>query len=262
MPELPDLTIFAKNLRRHLLNKEITSADVFNRAKVNATPEAFSQALTGHAITAIDRNGKELFFTLDDGQRFACHLMLNGRFSLPSQTELFSINAKIIALTFAGGSAFTVSDISHMARVSLNPPEPTVPDALSPAFTFEYFESIARKKASANIKAFLIDQQVVRGIGNAYVDEILWKANVSPKSIVGKIPPEYLYLLYEAIHSELEDAIVQIERIKPDIISGEERSFLHVHVPRKRTTDDGEPILCEEIVKKKTYYTAKQLLFI
>lgn len=245
-----------------VLGKPITSADVFNRAKVNATPDAFKAALAGGELTSIERDGKELFFAASTGAVFAVHLMLNGKFTVMPWIDTHKINAKIISVGFDDGQALVVSDYSGMACVTLNPVHTGVPDAMSPAFTFEYFQGIAQKKKTANIKALLIDQKVVRGIGNAYVDEILYDAGISPHSVTGKIPHEYLFVLYEAIRRVLEDAIEQITRISPDIISGEERSFLRVHTPKKATTAVGESIIVEEVAKKRTYYTARQKLFI
>lgn len=262
MPELPDLTIYARGLRRLTQGLRIEAAEVYNKAKVSATPEAFARATTGQCIESIDRNGKELFFTLDSGSRFAVHLMLFGRFSFMPWLDTHTVNAKIISLRFEGGDALVISDTKGMCRVTLNPPQPGVPDALSDAFTFDYFQRQAKAKPMANIKALLIDQHVVRGIGNAYVDEILYDAHISPKSVCGAIPPEYLYVLYESIRNVLEDAISQLTRLAPDSISGEERSFLRVHNPRKKQTAAGEIIHCEEIARKRTYYADSQRLFV
>lgn len=262
MPELPDLTIFAQNLRKLLLDKAILTAAIFNYAKVNATPDAFSQALVGSRFSSIDREGKEMLFRLDNGNSFSVHLMLQGVFTCLPTDNVFSINSKIIAIGLAQGDSLVVSDAKHMCRVTLNPVLSSVPDALSDAFTFDYLQKMAGRKATMNVKTFLIDQKIVRGIGNAYVDEILWQANISPKSTVGKIPPEYLFRLYESIRTVLQDAIAQIQRISPQRISGEERSFLGVHKPGKKTTDDGDPIHYEQLNQKGTYYTDRQILFL
>lgn len=262
MPELPDLTIYAENLRPALLGKPIVQAEIFNRIKVNATSDAFRAALVGQHIEAIDRDGKELFFRLSNGNTFSVHLMLAGRFALLPWLDIHAINQKIIAIGFDDGQALAVSDFRGMCKVTLNPPPAPAPDALSEAFTYDYFAQQIHKNPRMNIKAFLINQRIVRGIGNAYVDEILWKADISPKSIAGKIPEEDLRALYDAIPWIMNDAIAQIEQINPTLIAGEERSFLRVHQPRKKLAADGEPILCEEIEKKRTYFTKKQRLFI
>lgn len=262
MPELPDLTIYAQNLRRLLCGKRVVSADVFSRSKVNATPEAWRAALEQSCLTDISRQGKEMLFRLDNGQAFSVHLMLMGKFSLLPTEKLFSVNSKIVALGFGDGQALCVSDEKHLCNVKLNPPPATAPDALGDDFSYAFFERAAHKKATANVKAFLIDQKVVRGIGNAYADEILYAANISPHSTLGKIPPEYLYRLYASIGAVLRDAIAQLERLVPDSISGEERSFLRVHRRDIKRTDDGDPIRFERVCNKGTYFTDRQILFV
>jgi formamidopyrimidine-DNA glycosylase len=260
MPELPDLHIFSRNLEKRLLHKAIASVTVYNTRKIN-TPNIFCEALTGTNIEHIVREGKELHFVLANKNRFSVHLMLNGKLHIVNQSEAEKISAKIAGLFFADGEALLISDFQGLCKVTLNPTLSKTPDALSDSFTFAYFASQIKKKAGENIKAFLIDQHVVRGIGNAYVDEILWKANISPESTAGKIPEEKLNDLFQAIPFILNDAIQNIQKIAPDIISGEERSFLKVHQPRKKCTDDGDAIIVKTVAGKKTYFTAKQELF-
>ena len=260
MPELPDLCLYAENLRKHVLNKPIAQVEA-NPYKVSVTPAVFREALLSQTITDISRDGKELFFTCENGNVFAVHLMLNGKFSLADWGAVIEMQHKIVALRFEDDEGLVVTDFSGLCRVGLNPPRPVAPDALSDAFTFEYFEKVARRNKSKGVKAFLIDQKIIRGIGNAYADEILYHANISPKAITGKIPGAELRVLYEAIGWVLRDAVRQLESICPDAISGEERSFLRVHRRELKETADGEPILRENIDKKSTYYTKKQRMF-
>jgi len=107
----------------------------------------------------------------------------------------------------------------------------------------------------------LIDQSVVKGIGNAYADEILWAARISPHSMTGRIPGNKLIELFNAIGMVLHDAVASIKRISPDIISGEERSFLKVHNKAVKETDTGYPIIVDRVVSKITYYTKEQVLY-
>lgn len=262
MPELPDLTLYAKNLKKKLLNRPIRTAEVFHAAKVNVPAAGFSQALKGQQFTDIERDGKELLFHLSNGERLAVHLMLFGKcILLPAYTDAHGVNGKLFLLGFEDGGAFAVSDYRGMARATLNPRSNPAPDALSEDLTLEAFQALIQKRPAINIKALLIDQKVIKGIGNAYVDEILYQAHISPKSIAGKIPDGPLQDLYEAIGEVLRDAIKQIERLQPDIISGEERSFLKVHKPRTAQTNKGETIHVEEIAGKRTYYTDSQVLY-
>lgn len=261
MPELPDLHVFALNLKKHILNKPVVSASVYNFNKVNVPPEVFANGVVHSEIMDIVRVGKELYFHLSNGNVFSVHLMLSGQFKLSTIEKAGGIQAKIISLAFTDNTALSVSDYKGLCKVTLNPRESNIPDALSEKFDYDYFTGAVKRKPGMNVKAFLIDQNILKGIGNAYADEILWKANISPESVVGKIPDEALYDLFSAIGGVLTDAIENILKIVPDTICGEERSFLKVHNPRKSVTDEGDGIIVKEIAAKKTYYTKKQQLF-
>lgn len=106
-----------------------------------------------------------------------------------------------------------------------------------------------------------MDQKVIRGIGNAYADEILYDARLSPFSASNKIPADKVKELAKSIRSVLEDAEKQIIKTNPDIISGEVRDFLQVHLPKKKETPAGEAIQQKEVGGRKTYYTERQELF-
>jgi formamidopyrimidine-DNA glycosylase len=262
MPELPDLHVFAKNLRKHILSKPIQDVGLHNMLRINELEANVKQALIDSYIADIKRIGKELFFYLDSGYVFSVHLMLNGKFSIAHKEEIPKIKYKIMSLTFEDGSALTVSDYKGMCKITFRPQITNVPDAFSDGFTREYLLGVAGKNKRMNIKAFLINQKIIKGIGNAYADEILYHANLSPESITGKIPEERLIQLHGAVIRVLQEAIENIERISPDIINGEERSFLKVHNPKLNVTAGGEKIIVRTIASKITYYTRKQEVFL
>lgn len=261
MPELPDLQIFSKNLKKKVSNKKIVSAEVFNKSKLNVDASVVKSKLLETKIVDIVREGKELYFQLENNDVFSVHLMLNGEFDICDSHEVPNIKYKILSISFEDEQALVVADFQGLCKVTFNPTMTDVPDALGETFTFEYLLNAVNNNRRKNIKVFLINQDIIKGIGNAYADEILWKANISPESTVGKIPEENLKELFDAISYILKDAIVNIEKISPDIISGEERSFLKVHNSKKKQTDEGEEILIKKIASKTTYYTEKQQLF-
>lgn len=262
MPELPDLEMYARNLRKLALNREIMQVTLHVPSKANATQTAFAGKLVGSEISEIAREGKELFFCLKNGARFSVHLMLSGKIALLSADELDGLKSRIFFIRFEDGGAMAFCDVQRMLKIALNPKKSGVPDALSDKFTPEYLQFMAFRMGGMNVKGFLIDQHIIRGIGNAYADEILYAANISPESVVGKIPREALSALHGAILSVLKDAILQIERISPGIISGEERSFLKVHNAKLNETGKGERILKKTIATKTTYFTAEQRLYV
>jgi len=255
MPELPDLQVFSENLKKRILNKTITAVTVYNTRKI-PTPDYFKRQMTGTSIRDIVRDGKETFFMLANGYCFSVHLMLHGQFFIEAPDETEKIKSKILGLIFENSLAFVVADIQNLCRVSWNPKHSRVPDVMSEKFTYKYFSGGLKRNEWRNIKTLLIEQRLMRGIGNAYADEILWKADISPESVSGKIPAEKAKDLYEAILFVLNDAIQKIKSLSPDIINGEERSFLRVH--KKEFTDEGDKVIVKTIGEKTTYFTEKQ----
>jgi len=261
MPELPDLEVFRGNIFKKLTSHRLIGVNVYNQLKVNALQSVLTEELKGRDLVAVNRFGKELLFDFGDERIIAVHLMLSGRVTIASDLSATAkINFKIASLDFEHESII-FSDIGGLCNVKYKPRPDGVPDALGADFTLEYFLKIAQKKAATNVKAFLIDQKVVKGIGNAYVDEILWHARVSPHSAVGKIPESVMTRLYDAIKIVLQEAIISIKAIAPDIISGEERRFLQVHNKARRQTETGFPIIVERIASKTTYFTNEQILY-
>ena len=260
MPELPDLENFSKNIFTLVKNKKILNIEVYNSKKIVGDLNKLQSLSLNAFISEISRNGKELYFNLDNGFLFSVHLMLNGRFQFCNKDEISSVKYKIIALHFETEEYLVVQDFQALCKIGVEPIIDAVPDALSSAFNLEYFLSKITGYRKV-IKALLIDQSFVKGIGNAYVDEILWAAKVDPESIAYKIPRDICIVLYDTIKKVLMDAISSIERIAPNIIGGEERSFLVIHNPSINVTPDGEEILIKKVASKTTYYTQSQILY-
>ena len=261
MPELPDLEIFKGNIYKRLSSRRLKNVHVYNLKKVTTPQSFFASELQGRELTAINRFGKELLFDFADGKIVSAHLMLSGRVSILSDpAAVANTRYKIFSLEFEN-ETIVFSDTGELCTIKYKPVLGGTPDAFGDDFTLEYFQKIARKKAATNIKAFLIDQKVVKGIGNAYADEILWHARISPHCLVGEIPDTAIVTLYNSIITVLKDAVESIRAIAPDIISGEERSFLHVHTKLKKQTATGFPIIVERIASKTTYYTKEQVFY-
>jgi len=260
MPELPDLEVFKTNLLKRLQSARLIGYNVFNPIKVTAPKNSSLDELCGRGLLNISRIGKELYFDFDDKKIVATHLMLNGIMTILPKEDMSAVNFKIFSFDFEDESLL-FSDRGSLCTVKYLPSLNDVPDALGTRLTLEYFLGAARKKPRMNVKAFLIDQKIIKGIGNAYADELLWAARISPHSLMGKIPDDVLGTLYASIEVVLKNAIESIRKISPDIISGEVRSFLKVHNKAIRKTETGHPIKIERIVSKITYYTDEQVLY-
>jgi formamidopyrimidine-DNA glycosylase len=259
MPELPDLKVYAENIGKLILGKKNSDVRIFSPKSIDCDENTLGEAVKGDMISEIYAEGKELFIRYENGNEIAIHLMLNGKCYYLDSSEAGSQDSKIMGMYFDDGKCLMVTDFQSFCKISLNPPKNDVPDVLSYGFTKAYFMEMAEKYKRKKIKSFLLDQKIMRGIGNAYADEILWKAKISPKSITGKIPQVNLELLFFSIKGVMLWAISQIKQINPDIINGEERKFMRVHNPRLKFTRDRERIHIETISSKKTYYTDSQV---
>lgn len=256
MPEIPDLNIFNKNLSKRLIGKVLIEINILVPRKLKVPESALKEAFEGQKLAAISREGKELHFAFENGRVLGLHLMLHGTmFWYDDKNE----NKFTIAeLLFSDGTGLAITDWQKAVILTLDPKPTKVPDALS--IPDDYLIA-ALKVTSHPIKTVLTEGKVVRGIGNAYVDEILYSAKISPFSKANKIPENKVDTIIKAIKNVLTDAESHISKVFPDTITEKERDFLQVHRPRHQLTPSGETILKAEINSRKTYYTEGQELF-
>lgn len=256
MPELPDLQVFRSNLQKRFAGKTLQSFTIHKPKKLNTSEEKCKQLLEGQWLKNVKRHGKELFFEFSNKEVLGVHLMLKGKFEeLPHD----NISNLILELKFEGGKGLAITDTMGLARVMLNPVIPAVPDALDHQFNAKYLQEKLKKNTGVPIKSFLMDQKIVRGIGNAYVDEILWKARISPFSHANLLPNTAIRELHRQIKMVLKDGEEKIKITNPDIIAGEIRDFMKVHHPEKTHAPTGSEILIQKLNKRKTYYTNEQV---
>jgi len=123
-----------------------------------------------------------------------------------------------------------------------------------------YLNTVLKGKVKP-IKTALQEGKIVQGIGNAYVDEIVYAAELSPFSIAAKIPAAKIGVLAKAIPQVVMEAEAHILKNFPDTTMEKERDFLKVHMPKHKLTPAGETILHAEIASRRTYYTDGQELF-
>jgi len=257
MPELPDLQVFSHNLDRQLNGKKLKEIVVTNGSKLKSSSAELKKAIEGEKLNKVYRSGKELRFEFDNGNILGMHLMLNGDLYLLEKTE--EKKHTIVELHF-GDKTLVLTDYQGAANVQLNPADKDAPDALSEDLDETYLKGKLAKTRKA-IKTVITDQNVIRGIGNAYADEILWESGIAPASISNKIPENKIKELVKAIRSVLKDAEKQIRKKDPELITGEVRDFLKIHNSRKKESPGGSKILHTTIGSRKTYYTDEQELF-
>jgi len=256
MPELPDLQVFSRNLTKALKGKKLDKIDVKIAQKLNVSERKLKETLEGQKLKEVVRVGKELQFEFENDHVLAIHLMLHGQLFLFDRSNNHKFT--IIELLFDDGKGLALTDFQKAATPTLDPEKSAVPDALDAS------EKYLEEKLAATrspVKTLLMDQHILRGIGNAYADEILYDARLSPFSASNKIPHDKIKQLAKSIKKVLEDAEKHILNHNPDIISGEYRDFLQVHQPKRKQTPAGETIRQKPVGSRKTYYTDSQELF-
>jgi formamidopyrimidine-DNA glycosylase len=259
MPEIPDLEVFSGNLTKKLAGKRIKKVTVLNTKKLNVSTNKLKKALENNVLKQIYRSGKELHFAFKDETILGLHLMLHGKL------EWFEGKNKhkytILELLFEDATGLAVTDFQKQATPTLNPEPDTAPDALSNKVNAGFLKK-QLQQVKTTIKNFLLDQNRIRGIGNAYADEILYHARISPFSVSNKIPESKVKALARSIKTVLRNAQKQIRKIDPDIIGGELREFLAVHNSRKKQSPGGAAIQHKMVSSRKTYYTKEQQLYV
>jgi formamidopyrimidine-DNA glycosylase len=258
MPELPDLQVFSRNLTKELTGKKVRKVTIPVTKRLNVTASKLKKALEGNTLKEVVRVGKHLQFLFKDGTILGLHLMLHGK--------LFYFDKKnenkhtICEILFADNRGLAITDFQKMATLTLNPEEKDTPDALAKEMNAQYLEQQFKNKKTT-VKNIITDQDLVAGIGNAYADEILWDARLSPFSVAGKVPPLKIRQLAKSIKSVLKKAEKQIQKEHPGIIGGEERDFMNIHNAHKTHSPTGVEIKKQALKGRKTYYTEEQEMF-
>jgi len=187
-------------------------------------PTRFAARLKGRRVDALERRAKYLLAHLDDGMVWITHLGMTGRWSVigakqqpgdfyyseppdPTHTHVIIDMESGARLEFNDPRRFGYMDLIDEDALEAHPwfkglgPEP-----LGNAFNLPYLnKALAGKKAP--IKAALLDQRVVAGLGNIYVVEALYRAGIAPTKEAGRISTQRLEKLFHAIRAVLEEAI-------------------------------------------------------
>jgi formamidopyrimidine-DNA glycosylase len=244
VPELPEVEALAHHLREHALYRPVARVDVASMSAVKTFDPPMS-VLPGRVVTGAARYGKFLAVEFVDRPDEPLHLITHlsragwlrwhdtaaatppkpGKGPLELRVHLDEVGGPGFDLTEAGTqkrlSVYLVSDpqqVPGIARLG--------PDALALSAD-EFAELLAGH--SERIKTLLVDQQFVAGVGNAYSDEILHTARISPYAVSGRLRPDQVEALYAALRSVLTDAVTRSVGQGAAKLKGEKRSGLRVH---------------------------------
>lgn len=229
MPELPEVETVRRGLAELIIGRTVARTTVYDSPKSfpNA-PHDIEQFLYGATITAIHRRAKLLLIELSTGYSLLVHLKMTGQLVYrgdqmfgaghPTDSLIGELpdRSTRVMIEFTDASQLFFNDQRKFGWMKLVATElvPSLefmqkvgPEPLEADFTAEQFTVRFMRRARTNIKAALLDQTVVAGVGNIYADESLWGAKISPKRLVADITPDEFALLYEELRAVMNLAI-------------------------------------------------------
>ena len=227
MPELPEVETVARSIAP-LVGRRIVSAE-FRCLRIlrGGDPDVMAERISGRRIRSIQRYGKFIVVTLQGGGFLTIHLGMTGRLLLGGERgkhthAVFTLNRGV--LLYDDSRQFGALEYSDEfpARVARLGPEPL-------EISFDDFAA-ALKKRNTRMKALLLNQTFLRGLGNIYADEALFRAGIHPLAIASRLRRDRVRRLYDAITAVLTEAIEAGGSSISDYVDAQGRSgFFQIH---------------------------------
>jgi formamidopyrimidine-DNA glycosylase len=244
MPELPEVEALAHHLRENAVYRPVARVDVASLSAIKTFDPPVS-ALVGRVVTGAARYGKFLAVEFADRPDEPLHLITHlsragwlrwhaTASSTPPKPGKGPLELRV-HLDAVGGPGFDLTEAGTQKRLSIYlVPDPQQvpgiarlgPDALAVSRD-EFGELLAGH--TERLKTLIVDQTWLAGVGNAYSDEILHTARLSPYASSGRLRPEQVDELYSAMRSVLTDAVARSVGQGAAELKGEKRSGLRVH---------------------------------
>jgi formamidopyrimidine-DNA glycosylase len=243
---LPEVETVVRSLRPSLVGRRILNAEFGQLRVLRGLPHDTAQALAGQRVVAIERYGKFIGIRLERGF-LTVHLGMTGKLLIDAARTKWTH-----AIFTLDKGSLLYDDPRQFGRIEYGA---TIPDrvaALGPEPLEVSLEEFARrvKQRKSPIKAVLLNQAVVRGVGNIYADEALFRAGVHPKRIAASLRRDRVAKVYEAMRAVLSEAIEGRGSSVSNYVdaNGCQGSFQQLHRVYQRT---GEPCLvCGTPVKR------------
>lgn len=225
MPELPEVETAVRYLRERVCGRTITSSEVlWPRSVATHTPEDFISEVSGLKIEGVSRRGKYICIEAannagvsngnrrgDPVKRFiSVHLRMSGSLDVISNNTPLATHDRVV-FKLDNGKGLRFDDPRKFGRVYLSSNLESVVgglgvEPLSPDFTPHYLSDLLKKRRTA-IKRLLLDQSLIAGLGNIYVDESLWLARIHPLKEANAVSKVQVARLHDAIRAILGEAV-------------------------------------------------------
>lgn len=229
MPELPEVETIRTSLARLVVGRQIVASTVYDSPKSFPNdPTAVAHFLHGATITAVERRAKVLLIRLNTNYTLVVHLKMTGQLLFvgeerwggghPNDSFLHELPDRLtrVALAFADGAHLYFNDLRKFGWMKLYPtPEVAQlpfmqkvgPEPLDPHTTAAQFITRIRRRNGTTMKAAILDQTTIAGVGNIYADESLWMTQLHPATRVRMVDDEQLAALFAHIRQVLQLSI-------------------------------------------------------
>ena len=217
MPELPEVETVRAGLARLVVGARLDGVEIRDvRLTQPVDPRVAQARLEGECVVALDRLGKYLIFRFESGSSLLAHLRMTGSFlyGASGSLELDAYTRAVVKLD--NGSDVVYRDVRRFGTWVVAEPGELEPylaarlgvEPLTRAFTARHLaEQLATRRAP--VKAVLLDQRMVAGLGNIYADEALWRARVHPLTPAREVGERDRRALHRAVRKALRDGIAR-----------------------------------------------------
>ena len=217
MPELPDITIYIESLERRVIDQQLVALDVHTPFLLR-TVDPPLQAVGGKAVRELRRIGKRIAFGLDDELFIIVHLMIAGRFKWTPAGGRIARNKNSLATFQFPSGTLMLTEAGSKKRASLHIVRGEDALAQFARGGLEPLEitgaAFAERLRSENhtIKRSLTDPRMFSGIGNAYSDEILHRARMSPVKLTSRLTDDEIARVYSSTQDVLREWVDRMRR--------------------------------------------------
>jgi formamidopyrimidine-DNA glycosylase len=214
MPELPEVETVRRSLAGVLAGRRIaeTTRISWERTIAEPAPELFRELLRDRLITGVDRRAKYLIIRLDRDESLVVHLRMTGRLTIEDDGAEPDPHTHVV-LRLEGGGQLFFRDTRKFGRIWLLDAEGLRvlqqhlgPEPLDEALTAEEWRTLLRRR-KGRLKPLLLDQKLIAGLGNIYVDEALWLSRLHPLRTVPSLDDAEIDRLYDAVRAVLSSAV-------------------------------------------------------
>ena len=218
MPELPEVETVRRRLEPALVGRRLDRVEIHDsRLTRPHDPLEVAAELTGECVGAVDRRGKYLVVRFESGRALLIHLRMTGSLRhVPAGSALDADGYTRAVVDLDDGSEVLYRDVRRFGTWLLTEPDEVEPyldarlggEPLAPAFTTRRLaDALAGRRAP--VKAVILDQRRLAGVGNIYADEALWRARVHPLRPAGELDEEELRALHRGIRAALKAGIAR-----------------------------------------------------